>query len=339
MKHLSLLALATFPSASCHATDTTLERAPVELGRVRWERDLERGLATSAAGGKPVFLLFQEVPGCSTCVDFGGGPLSQPLLVEAIEDELVPVCVFNNHGGDDARALERFGEPAWNNPVVRFVDGGGRDLVPRRDGVWSTGGIAARTVEALEAARHDVPAYLALLAHEADTEHLGEAVFAMHCFWEGEAELGAIDGVVAVQAGFRSGREVVTVTFHQPTIAPEELVARANALPCAAVPDAADASTRIAPESDRTRHLDASPLALVPLTPAQATKVNAALAGAGDAERWLSPRQKALAARLRTVAAAAPDALAGLQRPRSLAALADYAERLERALDDAEQAR
>jgi hypothetical protein len=43
MKHISLLALATFPAASCHATDTKLERAPVELGRVRWERGLELG--------------------------------------------------------------------------------------------------------------------------------------------------------------------------------------------------------------------------------------------------------------------------------------------------------
>src|SRR5205085_11873279 len=112
---------------------------PPELGRVRFGRDLDAGLAAAQRDAKPVFLLFQEIPGCSTCRDFGGGPLSQPLLVEAIETCFVPVAIHNSAGGADAAALKRFGEPAWNNPVVRFVDAGGNDLIPRRDGAWSTG--------------------------------------------------------------------------------------------------------------------------------------------------------------------------------------------------------
>ena len=34
-----------------------------ELGTVKWGRDLDKGLALSKESGKPVFLLFQEVPG------------------------------------------------------------------------------------------------------------------------------------------------------------------------------------------------------------------------------------------------------------------------------------
>lgn len=36
---------------------------PVELGQVRWRRDFDQGLAEAKDSGKPVLLLFQEVPG------------------------------------------------------------------------------------------------------------------------------------------------------------------------------------------------------------------------------------------------------------------------------------
>jgi hypothetical protein len=44
------------------ATHASLE-TPRELGTVRFERDLDRALATAKSSAKPVFLLFQEVPG------------------------------------------------------------------------------------------------------------------------------------------------------------------------------------------------------------------------------------------------------------------------------------
>lgn len=37
--------------------------APVELGRVAWLRDHEAAFAAARGSGKPVLLLFQEVPG------------------------------------------------------------------------------------------------------------------------------------------------------------------------------------------------------------------------------------------------------------------------------------
>ena len=36
---------------------------PRELGLVHWKRDFDAALAESKSGGKPVLVLFQEVPG------------------------------------------------------------------------------------------------------------------------------------------------------------------------------------------------------------------------------------------------------------------------------------
>jgi hypothetical protein len=105
--------------------------------------------------------------------------LSHPLLVEAIENEFVPVAIHNNKPGRDAEILKRFGEKAWNNPVVRFLDAVGEDLVPRRGGVYSAAGIAARMVTALQAAKRPVPGYLRLLTVGATPTFLRKASFAM----------------------------------------------------------------------------------------------------------------------------------------------------------------
>ena len=39
------------------------EDPPVELGAVKWGRDVELAKKTSARTGKPIMVLFQEVPG------------------------------------------------------------------------------------------------------------------------------------------------------------------------------------------------------------------------------------------------------------------------------------
>ncbi len=41
-----------------HVADT-----PVELGQVEWTRNLEEAARTSAEDGRPILLLFQEIPG------------------------------------------------------------------------------------------------------------------------------------------------------------------------------------------------------------------------------------------------------------------------------------
>lgn len=74
---------------------------------------------------------------------------------------------------------ERFDEPAWNNPVVRFLGAGAKDVIPREDGVWKTDALLARMVAALRAAERDVPTWLATVAAETASGEVERAVFAM----------------------------------------------------------------------------------------------------------------------------------------------------------------
>lgn len=320
--------------------------APVELGTVRWHRDLDAGLAEVRSTGRPLFLLFQEIPGCSTCQNFGAEPLSHPLLVEAIETEFVPVVVHNNKGGEDAKLLKRFGEPSWNNPVVRFLDADAKDLIPRQDGVWSSHGIAQRMIESLKAAEREVPTYLQLAAEEL-SPRLERASFAMHCFWEGEARLGALPGVTKTRAGWIGGKEVVEVFFDPGRMAYGDLIDKAREMRCASVVFAhsddqwskAQATVGVAAErtrgpagdakaSDRKYHLLRSPLRFLPLTPMQATRINSELALKGEPERWLSARQVRLAARIQTQLDRDGSALKGLERPDGLADQIEHQKRL-----------
>jgi hypothetical protein len=134
---------------------------PIEVGDVRWGRDFDAALEKSAKTGKPLLVLFQEVPGCSGVQKFGREVLTNPLLVKAIENEFIPVLVYNNRkGGLDQKLLKRFHEPAWNYQVIRFLNADGFDVIPRKDRVWTTSGVASRMIEALMAANRPVPEYL-----------------------------------------------------------------------------------------------------------------------------------------------------------------------------------
>lgn len=316
---LALVAVATSAAGVQAGRSARVATGPVELGVVAWERDYERAAARARASDRPLFVLFQEVPGCSTCVGFGETVLSHPLVVEAIESEFVPLAILNNRPGADRAVLERFGEPAWNNPVVRFVDAEGRDLIPRRDAVWSRAGIAKRMVRSLETAARSVPPYLELVAQSPEI-HAGErATLAMHCFWTGEACLGGLDGVLSSRPGWIGGREVVELRFDETRLAYRELLTHARDAGCADtvfVHDAAQravaetiygdavvehrAAARPARESDHYRHLRHSRYAALDLLPLQATRINAALAAGADPEHWLSPRQRAAVASRRT---------------------------------------
>jgi len=139
---------------------------PIEVGAVHWGRDLDQALKTSGTTGRPVFVLFQEVPGCSGCQDFGRTVLTNPRIVEAVETEFLPVLVYNNRGGEDRKLLQRFGEPAWNYQVVRFLDAEGRDIIPRKDRVWTVRELAARMIATLQATDRPVPSYLMALAEQ-----------------------------------------------------------------------------------------------------------------------------------------------------------------------------
>ncbi|MEM1123559.1 MAG: VPGUxxT family thioredoxin-like (seleno)protein, type 2, partial [Bacteroidota bacterium] len=225
---LSLLLLATTHSLLANTN-------PVELGKIHWERNFEAGLAKSKATQKPVFLLFQEVPGCSTCRNYGANILSHPLIVEAIETLFVPVAIHNNKKGADAEVLNFYREPSWNNPVVRIVKANKKDIIPRVNGKYNKLAVVQAMRLALETENLEVPTYLRLL----EEELLGlqgipaSATFSMFCFWTGEKEIGKLDGVLETQAGFMNGREVVNVTYDPEVLAYNDLLKNASASKCA----------------------------------------------------------------------------------------------------------
>ena len=199
-----IIAMFSFGSKSIQHTDIqlfehsqTVVGQPEELGRVAWLRDLQEGQKEAVKSGKSMLILFQEVPGCANSTRYGNITLSHPLVVEAIENFFVPVCIYNNKGGKDGEALKKFKEASWNNPVVRIVDKGYRDVVLRMDNFRSTSQLVTGMRLALEKQGKIVPEYIELLEEEllARESGLETLTFSMYCFWSGEKAFGNMPAV------------------------------------------------------------------------------------------------------------------------------------------------
>ena len=275
--------------------------------------------------------------------------------MEAIEDLFHPVLVYNNREGKDAQLLKHFDEPAWNNPVVRYLDSAENDLIERKDGVWTTTGTVERMIAALRVAKREIPNYLVALSNSGDADKTMEtATFAMHCYWEGEAKLGLIDGVNSTRSGWVDSLEVVTVKYDPDRVEYAKLVEAAQSLECASkvfahTPSQLDAAkqrvgkdavmlnddllVKGAKASDQKYYLIQTPLRHLPLTETQATKINAALKSGQPVESWLSPRQLMLYRRIMTVVRKDKDALENFQFPAKLTGLAKYSTTLTGKLD------
>lgn len=156
--------------------------------------------------------------------------------------------------------------------------------------------------------------YATLIRNERASMGRRQTVTAMMpCFWSGEARAGLIDGVYRTTPGFQAGREVVQIEF-DPTQtsadaivappSPDDLLAEANADP--------QAFCRFRPATDADRrdpafHADDQPkwylqqteLRFIPMTPAQATRINAYLHAHRPIEPLLSPGQLSLLQRIR----------------------------------------
>ncbi len=305
---LAVLMTTALPAA---AGDKTRDTTPPELGRVRWVRGFDKATAQAKKVDKPVLVLFQEVPGCHTCVSYGQDVLSHPLIVEAAETLFVPVAIYNNIEGPDKITLTSFKEKAWNNPVVRIVSADRTALTPRLGEDYSLAGLASTMVAALQKLERPVPEYLSLVAteHAARRAGLARATFVMHCFWEGEAALGKLPATVSTLPGFVDKVEVVDVEFDPKVMSYESLLNEAQRLDCAAQvfthnPEqqrlaaklVGDAATPFAgtvrPDKEPKYYLANSPYRHVPMTPTQASRVNAALGLKGKPDRFLSPRQR-----------------------------------------------
>ncbi len=351
LRSLLVIGIGTMAINLC---SVSADDPPCELGKVNWQRDLRAAKASAAETGRPILILFQEVPGCQTCQDFGNQPLSHPLMVEAMEDLFIPVLVYNNKPEDEA-TLQAFGEPSWNNPVIRYVDHDGKDLIERKDGIWNTIPTAARMVAALEQAGRQVPVYLKLLAAEAGPA-AARATFAMHCFWDGEAKIGKLTGVQATRSAWVGNKEIVEVAFDPSLLDYQTLLDQARSMECAStvfthddqqhksaaqkvgdqVVDARQGlETRAAKPSDQKYYLRHSLYRHLPLTEMQAVKINAHLFGKPDHEavrRYLSPRQLKLLAAIERRLADDPDALQDWVFLDHIGGLDSYDQKLRQAL-------
>ncbi len=305
----------SLPPLPSYTPPNAIAASATEIGQVRWGRDLDAALAQSDASGKPVLVLFQEVPGCAGCQDFGREVLSDPLLVEAIETEFLPVVVYNNRSsGPDPALMKRFQEPAWNYQVIRFLNAEGHDILPRQDRVWTLGGVAQRMTQALTKAQRPVPRYLESVAMVHNQGQQKTAAFAMYCYWTGEYELGGLDGVVSTEAGWFDGHEVTRVRYDPSRLPLDTLAQKAAAAKCGdklytpegtrvqGMPSGTlGRGYRLASESDQKRQLSRWPeIHQVPgLNAAQLTKINAMAPSSREIARtWLSPRQNALLDRI-----------------------------------------
>ncbi len=283
---------------------------PEELGEVHWLRDMKSAKQKAFESQKPILILFQEVPGCMTCKNYGNRVLSHPLIVEAIETLFTPLAIFNNRRGHDAEVLRYYSEPSWNNPVIRVVDPDQKDILPRLNANYTPYGLVEYMIQALEKIKKPVPEYLSLVAQElkADETTRSKTTLSMFCFWTGEKELGKLDGVVHTEAGFMNGHEVVNVFYNPEVIGLDEIIQEGQSTQCADevyVKDAREksaaqkvvgksrvkASESFKMDREPKYYLSRTVYRYLPMSPIQAVKANALVGQQKDPRHVFSTRQ------------------------------------------------
>jgi len=257
-----------------------------ELGKVAWFRNYNEALVKAKEVNKPIFLFFQEVPGCATCRNYGYNVMSDPMMVDIIENEFVPLCIFNNSKGHDKEILEKYKEPSWNNPVVRILDKSGKSL-QRINGKYSTKEVLNETIAVLKE-NYSVPEYAALYKEELNASQKESHYFQMYRFWSGEGKLGDVDGVVSTEPGWMNGAEVVWIETDSKTLSKEEIKEIGENKGLKYLDNPSDFRV----DKDPQYYLKNSEFANIPLLEIQKAKINAALYKKQDAQVYLSPSQK-----------------------------------------------
>lgn len=292
IKTITLTLVLTLFQNSNAQERTNPKNQDEELGKVSWYRDYDAAIAASKKENKPVLILFQEVPGCATCRNYGHNVLSNPLMTETIENEFIPLAIFNNKKGKDLIILKKYNEPTWNNPVVRIVNKKGDNIVKRVASDYSAKGLYHAMVKALKAEDKIIPEYVKILGQELtinfNTPNIKETHYKMYCFWTGEKQLGSQDGVLITQAGFING-EVVKVKYDATKISEETLNTFAKANKMSPV---ISKNKFTWAEKDEDYYLQHSQLKFLPLSQVQKTKINSALGNSKSPIPYLSPKQK-----------------------------------------------
>ena len=295
-----------------------------------WGTDLEAALALSEESCRPVLALYRDAG--------AGGLTAQPLMAEAAEDLFVPLVLP--------------ADTAEDGSACRILDAGGNELIPRAAVVETPGELARLMIAAREAGEEPVPQWLQLVAAENGAAERRMLSLAMFCFWEGEAKLGNLDGVLATRSGMMGDDEVVEVVYDPEVLEFDELVDSAQGMDCASavyahtagdlslahdlVGDAAKpapARAELVADDQVKYALKRTAMAHLPLTPMQATKMNADIRLEANPRRWLSPRQLLMLDSIKRLLEEDPAALDDFSPPGKLSLLADYQSRLEQRLD------
>lgn len=262
-----------------------------ELGEISWLRSFDEALQQSKQVDKPVLILFQEVPGCATCRNYGDQVLSNPLLVDVIEHYFVPLAIYNNKGGEDKKILNKYKEPTWNNPVVRIVDERGENLIERINGNYSAAGLLSGIVEAFAERGERIPQDIQLLQDILTTQPNAQETYSMYCFWSGEKTYGKLNGVYSTTAGWQDGKEVVQVVYDDRLISEEQLTQKGKQARCA--DGQLDGSRGFRKDKDPKYYLKKSKYKNLAMHPLQAARINSLLGeGVSDVSDWLFPSQK-----------------------------------------------
>lgn len=270
-------------------TRTRSREQGIELGKVAWLRDYDEALGQSKLTGKPVLLFFQEIPGCATCVNYGRDVLSHPLMVEFIENEFVPLAIFNNRPGKDSDILAMYNEPSWNNPVAHFVDDIGRDIIPRLADNYHPLGMYDKLIEVLEGLRKPVPKYAVLLGEDLKMKYgrLKTTLYETPCFWSGETSLALHPAVKYTEAGKIGIAEVVMVHFNDSQASLSELDSLAAEEGFFQIGGHENYKMDGRPQY----YLSKSPFRYLPLSKAQRAQINVAIPYERQPVDYLSPRQ------------------------------------------------
>ena len=200
---------------------------------------------------------------------------------------------------------------------------------------------------ALKAAGRPAPKYLHFVASNSNRK-TQTAEFAMHCYWEGEAKLGSINGVSSTRSGWRNSLEVVRVDYDPTVVDYKTLLTEAQKFNCAskvfahtdsqlaaakqAVGNNAEkvsGNMRDAKASDQKYYLLQSPARYLPMTELQSTKVNSLIRSRKPVNDALSPRQQKLLKQIVDALKKDKTALTGLTVPTNSSELPAYQKKLE----------
>lgn len=210
-------------------------------------------------------------------------------MVEFIENEFIPLAIYNNRPGADQDILNLYQEPSWNNPVAHFVNEKGQDIIPKLANNYHPLGMFNKLVEVLTVLNKPIPKYVETLGDDLKIEYgfYKQTFYETPCFWSGETTLAQHPAVKYTEAGWINGLEVVKVFYDESETTLNELNHFAANESLFLIDDHQDYKIDKSPQY----YLSRSPFKYLPLSKAQRAKINLAIPYQNNPKSHLSPKQ------------------------------------------------